>query len=69
MVFFIIEEIVDIMNEFESVVGEVVRIVEEGRSKGELVIKDVESIKCLMYFIDEVVKVVSEMSRKIGEII
>ncbi|BAD84345.1 methyl-accepting chemotaxis protein [Thermococcus kodakarensis KOD1] len=64
----ITEETVDTMNEFESAVGEVVRIAEEGRSKGELAIKDVESIKRSMHFIDEAVKAVSEMSRKIGEI-
>nr|WP_280922578.1 methyl-accepting chemotaxis protein [Thermococcus stetteri] len=64
----ITEETVDTMNEFEGAVQDVVRIAEEGRNKGELALRDVESIKRSMAFIDEAVRAVSEMSRKIGEI-
>ncbi|WP_167912505.1 methyl-accepting chemotaxis protein [Thermococcus sp. 21S7] len=57
-----------VMEEFEGAIDEVVRIAQEGRKKGDEAVRDVESIKRSMAFIEEAVNAVSEMSKRIGEI-
>ncbi|HDZ36330.1 MAG TPA: methyl-accepting chemotaxis protein [Thermococcus sp.] len=62
------EDTYNIMEEFERAVKEVTRIASEGRKKGDSAVRDVESIKRSMDFIDEAVRAVNEMSKNIGEI-
>ncbi|WP_148883219.1 methyl-accepting chemotaxis protein [Thermococcus aciditolerans] len=61
-------ESVRAMDEFEAAVNEVVTIANEGRQKGEISAKQIESIQEMMSSIESTVRKVSEMSRSIEEI-
>jgi len=61
-------ESVRTMDEFEGAVNEVVKIAIEGREKGEVSAKQIESIQETMGAIESAVTKVSEMSRSIEEI-
>ncbi|NJE62620.1 methyl-accepting chemotaxis protein, partial [Thermococcus sp. 21S7] len=61
-------ESVRAMDEFEAAVNEVVTIASEGRQKGEISARQIESIQEMMSDIESAVKKVAEMSRSIEEI-
>ncbi|WP_456420883.1 methyl-accepting chemotaxis protein [Thermococcus sp.] len=61
-------ESVRAMEEFEGAVSEVVSIADEGRQKGEVSARQIESIQEMMSDIEEAVRKIAEMSRSIEEI-
>jgi len=61
-------ESVRAMEEFEGAVSEVVNIADEGRQKGEVSARQIESIQEMMSDIEEAVRKIAEMSRSIEEI-
>ena len=61
-------ESVRAMEEFEAAVSEVVNIASEGREKGEVSARQIESIQEMMSDIEDAVRKIAEMSRSIEEI-
>ncbi|QDA30323.1 methyl-accepting chemotaxis protein [Thermococcus indicus] len=61
-------ESVRAMEEFEAAVTEVLNIANEGRQKGEISARQIESIQEMMSSIESAVRKVAEMSRSIEEI-
>ncbi len=62
------EESVRAMEEFEGAVNEVIHIAEDGKQKGEISARQIESIQEMMREIEQAVSKVNEMSRSIEEI-